>query len=205
MKKILVIEDDPTLQSNIADIFNEEGFIVFVASNGEEGVVSAIENLPDIIVCDISMPKMNGYDVLKALQEKQETVHIPFIFLTAKVQGFEIRQGMNLGADDYLTKPFEIEDLLNSVQARLKKIDLQAHTTTKSVKHQYEIAKNLHISKRELDVLVLMKEGLSSKMIADKLCISQRTVETHRANLMVKTNSINTAALINYALLHNLI
>ena len=121
MKKILIIEDDTLLRENIATYLSEEGYETFVAENGRNGLRKVQENIPDLILCDISMPLMNGYEVYSALQEDKTTALIPFIFLTAKVQREEIRKGMDLGVDDYLTKPFLFEELLRAVNSRLDK------------------------------------------------------------------------------------
>lgn len=121
MKKILVIEDEKFIRENILDLLQGENFNAIGAANGREGVRIAQEQLPDLIICDILMPELNGYEVLKTLQQNSITARIPFIFLTAKMSKTEVRQGMTLGADDYLTKPFSLEELLNAISARLKK------------------------------------------------------------------------------------
>lgn len=122
MKKIiLIIEDDANILENSAEFLKEEGFEVFTANNGVEGIQKAIEVIPDLIISDISMPLKSGYEVCKTLQAIPDTGTIPFIFLTAKVQKDDLRQGMQLGADDYLTKPFNYAELLKSIRLRLEK------------------------------------------------------------------------------------
>lgn len=123
MKTILVIEDDPSIRNNILKILQFKGFQAIGADNGEDGVKLAKAYLPDLILCDIMMPGIDGYGVLNALQNDSETGAPSFIFLSAKSDKFDIRQGMNLGADDYLTKPFTSADLLDAVSARLQKQD----------------------------------------------------------------------------------
>jgi len=120
-KTILVIEDQQAIRANILKILNHVGFQVIGAKNGSEGVELAKIYLPDLIVCDIMMPEIDGHDVLKELLQNPETARIPFIFLTAKADKPDIRQGMNLGADDYLTKPFTSDELIDTVLARLAK------------------------------------------------------------------------------------
>jgi len=105
MKKILVIEDEAETLENLVLMLEMEGFKPFSASNGRAGVALARRELPDVILCDVSMPEMDGYGVLEALRADKGTVSIPFIFLTAKGDKKDVRTGMNLGADDYLTKP----------------------------------------------------------------------------------------------------
>ncbi len=121
MSKILVIEDELSVRKNIIKILELENFQVFDAENGLLGVESARENNPDLIVCDILMPELNGYQVLSKLQADSRTAMIPFIFLTAKTEKSDRRQGIELGADDYLIKPFDADDLLTAIKARLKK------------------------------------------------------------------------------------
>ncbi|MFD1094268.1 response regulator [Salegentibacter chungangensis] len=122
MKKILLIEDDVTVRENTAELLELSNYEVITASNGKLGVEKAKHSIPDIIVCDIMMPEMDGYGVLQALSGNSETANIPFIFLSAKTEHKDIRKGMDLGADDYLTKPFEEEDLLSAIESRLAKV-----------------------------------------------------------------------------------
>lgn len=120
-KKVLLIEDDQTVRENTAEILELSDYDVETAANGELGIQSAIQFQPDIIVCDIMMPKLDGYDVLKALSQHPKTKRLPFIFLSAKTDRDDVRKGMNLGADDYLTKPFEEEDLIHAIESRIAK------------------------------------------------------------------------------------
>ncbi|CAN5516437.1 response regulator [soil metagenome] len=123
MKKILIIEDNKAVRENTAEIISLAGYDVIVATNGKEGVEFAQKTLPDLILCDIMMPELDGYGTLHILSKKPETAFIPFIFLTAKAEKQDMRKGMNLGADDYLTKPFDDTELLNAIEMRLKKHD----------------------------------------------------------------------------------
>jgi CRP-like cAMP-binding protein/CheY-like chemotaxis protein len=121
MKKVLVIEDNLEMAENIAAILGLAHYHVDVAPNGKVGVELAQKNLPDVILCDIMMPELDGYGVLHILSKDPVTNSIPFIFLTAKADKADFRTGMNLGADDYLTKPFDGSDLLRVVEMRMKK------------------------------------------------------------------------------------
>ncbi|MBD1826735.1 response regulator [Microcoleus vaginatus GB1-A2] len=121
MSKILVIEDDENIRGNIAEILEDEGWEVIQAEHGAIGVKRARESLPQLIVCDVMMPELDGYEVLAALRQDMATTTIPFILLTAKADKSDIRLGMNLGADDYLTKPFKREELIEAVKVRLQK------------------------------------------------------------------------------------
>ena len=123
MKKILLVEDDTSLRENIAELLELSGFSVYSASNGRIAVDMAKKNIPDLVLCDIMMPEMDGYGVLEQLSSDQNTRHIPFIFVSAKTEKQDVRKGMNLGADDYLTKPFEEEELLTAIRCRLEKAE----------------------------------------------------------------------------------
>lgn len=124
MKKILLIEDNDDIRENTAEILELSNYNVIVAENGKKGVEKAIECSPDLIVCDIMMPGLDGYGVLHAVHKNEQIKNTPFIFLTAKTERSDFRKGMELGADDYITKPFDGIELLNAVESRLKKIDL---------------------------------------------------------------------------------
>ncbi|MCU7497206.1 MAG: response regulator transcription factor [Ignavibacteria bacterium] len=124
MGKILVIEDHQTVCQTIKRLLEKAGYEVTAAQNGSEGIRLALETLPEVIVCDIMMPGINGYEVLKHLHSIEKTSSIPFIFLTAKAEMTDLRLGMDLGADDYLVKPFKANDLLSAIKTRLEKREL---------------------------------------------------------------------------------
>ena len=123
MKKILLIEDNNDVRENTSEILELENYEVTTAENGKIGVDKALNNIPDLIICDIMMPVLDGYGVFKSLSNNPKTASIPFIFLTAKSEKADMRKGMNLGADDYLTKPFEEDELLEAIECRIKKND----------------------------------------------------------------------------------
>ncbi|MDY6781570.1 MAG: response regulator [Cyanobacteriota bacterium] len=124
MTKILVIEDETALRANLMALLEAEGFEGIEAQNGELGIELARVNTPSLIICDIMMPGIDGYTVLERLQNSSQTALIPFIFLTARSERSEIRKGILLGADDYLTKPFDADELFGAIAARLKKQEL---------------------------------------------------------------------------------
>ncbi|AUC75414.1 response regulator [Olleya sp. Bg11-27] len=121
MNKILLIEDNQDVRENTADILELENYTVITAENGKIGVEKALEHTPDIIICDIMMPVLDGYGVFESLSKNHKTASIPFIFLSAKSEKTDIRKGMNIGVDDYLTKPFEEDELLDAITCRIKK------------------------------------------------------------------------------------
>ncbi|WP_248723936.1 response regulator [Seonamhaeicola sp. ML3] len=121
MKKILLIEDDTILRENTSELLELSDYHVTTAPNGKAGLETALKIVPDIIVCDIMMPELDGYGVLEGLAKHEETMHIPFIFLSAKTERKDVRKGMDLGADDYITKPFEEDELISAIESRLAK------------------------------------------------------------------------------------
>ena len=127
MKKILLIEDNADIRENTAEILALSNYDVTTAANGKIGVELALKIIPDLIVCDIMMPVLDGYGVLHAVQKNEAIKNTPFIFLTAKTERNDLRKGMESGADDYITKPFDGTELLNAIDSRLKKIDALKH------------------------------------------------------------------------------
>ncbi len=147
MKKILVIEDDRAIQQLIIDVLENEGYKVFYAFEGKSGIQLAKEILPDLIICDIMMPGIDGYSVKSQLAEDNTTTLIPFIFLSALAGKQNVRQGMELGADDYLTKPFRIDELVNTAKARLKKREL----IEEAAKNNNNLKSNISKDKKETE------------------------------------------------------
>jgi CRP-like cAMP-binding protein len=123
MKKILVIEDQLEVRENLVELLELSGYEVAAGANGKEGIQLATSDLPDLILCDVMMPELDGFGVLRILEKRADTADIPFIFLTAKAENTDFRKGMNLGADDYIIKPFNEIELLDAVELRLKKSD----------------------------------------------------------------------------------
>lgn len=144
MKKILLIEDNQDMRENTAEILELADYRVTTAKNGKEGVEAAQKDKPDLIICDIMMPVLDGYGALHALSKNTETAGIPFIFLTAKAERSEQRKGMEMGADDYLTKPFDDIELLNAVEARLKKVDSMKKEFSKDLDGLNEFIRSAH-------------------------------------------------------------
>jgi CheY-like chemotaxis protein len=131
MKKILLIEDDLILRENTAELLEFSDYEVITASNGKIGLDMATNHLPDIIVCDIMMPELDGYGVLEALAKNNTTKYIPFIFLSAKTERQDVRKGMDLGADDYISKPFQEDELVSAIESRIAKAAILKDERTK--------------------------------------------------------------------------
>jgi CRP/FNR family transcriptional regulator, polysaccharide utilization system transcription regulator len=123
MKRILLIEDNIDVRENTAEILELAGYDVLTAENGKLGVEKAIKESADLIICDIMMPVLDGYGTLHMLSKNEKTAHIPFIFLTAKAERSDMRKGMEMGADDYITKPFDDIELLNAIESRFRKFE----------------------------------------------------------------------------------
>ncbi|UOB17929.1 response regulator [Abyssalbus ytuae] len=138
MKKVLLIEDDTAVRENTAELLELSEYVVRTASNGKAGVAEVLNFQPDIIICDIMMPIMDGYGVLEELSKSEETRYIPFIFLSAKTERQDIRKGMNLGADDYLTKPFEESELISAIESRLAKAAILKEKREEKTEQQQE-------------------------------------------------------------------
>ena len=150
VRKILLIDDDLFVRETTAEMLKAKGFEIFLAEDGQSGIYKAREIFPDIIICDILMPGISGFEVLNALRDDPHTATIPFIFLTIKTESMDVRQGMRLGADDYLTKPVDISELLATIQARLKvheritkKVDELRTSIALSIPHEFRTP--LHI------------------------------------------------------------
>ncbi len=142
MKKVLFIEDDTTVRENTAELLELANYEVITAANGKIGVDKARKYFPDIIVCDIMMPELDGYGVIKTLSKTKTTQHIPFIFLSAKTERRDIRKGMELGADDYLTKPFEEHELINAIESRLAKVAILKETSEQKNEDENQLNNN---------------------------------------------------------------
>jgi DNA-binding NarL/FixJ family response regulator len=180
IKKILVIEDEPEMRRNLATILRMERFDVSQAENGRVGLEMARKDLPDLILCDVMMPEMDGHGVLQALREDTKTATVPFIFLTAKGEKADQRSGMDLGADDYLTKPVAKADLLGAISARLKRNDqllTSGSLTPNFDSHEPLLA--LGLTPRVAEVLLWVAQGKTNADIATILGISEWTVKKH--------------------------
>ena len=171
MKKVLLIEDDSTLRENTAELLELEHYKVITAPNGMLGLELAKKEIPDIIVCDIMMPILDGYGVLEGLSKYKKTKYIPFIFLSAKTERQDVRKGMNLGADDYITKPFEEEELITAIESRLAKkaiLKEQREVITKIEKAPEDTIKSLDELKEYISSNKKVKSYKSGEIIYDE-------------------------------------
>ncbi len=202
MKKILVIEDQPQMRRNIATILEMEGFEVLVAENGRSGLAATTKSTPDLIICDVMMPELDGYAVLQALREEKATAAIPFIFLTAKGEKTAQRAGMNLGADDYLAKPVARDDLLAAVRARLERHDTHQQRLDEAISKagfnpnfdSPAPLEALGLTPREAEVLLWVAQGKSNADIAIICGMAEKTVKKHAGNIFEKLGVENRNA-----------
>ena len=187
MKKILIIEDEPEMRRNLTTILRLEKFYPVSAANGSVGVELAKKEKPDLILCDVMMPELDGYGVIAALRADAGTVTIPFIFLTAKGEKPDIRAGMNLGADDYLTKPVAKNDLLAAIRSRLARAVQQAVPDFKPNFHSAKpLEQVLGLTPRVAETLLWLAQGKTNGEIAMILCNSESTVKKHVVDIFGK-------------------
>lgn len=199
MKKILVIEDEAETLKNLVLMLEMEGFQPFSAPNGRIGIAIARRELPDVILCDVSMPELDGYGVLEALRADNATVSIPFIFLTAKGARKDLRLGMNLGADDYLTKPAGAEDVLGAIRSRLARRTENERATLDKVEVRPDFSSStplevLGLTPREAEVLLWVAQGKSNADIAGILNCAENTVKVHLSRVFEKLGVENRNA-----------
>jgi len=197
---ILVIEDEKVLRENISEIIAYYGFYIVSASTGEEGVEIASQFKPDVIVCDIMLPGIDGYEVYARIKQLPQFSSTAFIFLTAKSTRADTRTGMNMGADDYLTKPFTKEELINSIQARVEKLTQIRKNQLNEVSTEPTFKKISDLTKTERKVLHNISEGYTTPQIAQKLFVSKKTIENHRVNISRKLDLSGPNSLISFAL-----
>ena len=189
MTRILVVEDNPQIVRSLETILSLEGYEVLVATSGPDGVSAAVRERPDLILCDVMMPGFDGHEVLRQLRADGDAGLSPFIFVTARAERADQRAGMELGADDYLTKPFSREELLNAVRSRLERAEaLRAGGGGGAFDFSSPepLQTRLGITPREAEVLLWVAQGKSNADIGGILGMAEKTVKTHLGNLFTK-------------------
>jgi DNA-binding NarL/FixJ family response regulator len=194
MKKILVIEDEPEMRRNITTLLRYHNYEAIAAENGRSGVELARREKPDLILCDVMMPELDGYAVLQALQTNSSLARVPFIFLTAKGEKDDVRAGMNIGADDYLTKPVANADLLRAIESRLRRSEVQAAYEFKPNFSSAEPLLNLGLTPRAAEALLWLAQGKSNADIASILGVTESTIKKHVQEMFSKLGVETRAA-----------
>jgi len=183
--KVLVIEDEPEMRRNLLTVLRLEKFHALAAENGRIGLELVKKERPDIVLCDVMMPELDGYGVLQALRNEPATSSLPFIFLTAKGEKGDVRSGMNLGADDYLTKPVAKAELLAAITSRLARAAQQARPEFKpDFSSAAPLGSALDLTPRVAEVLLWVAQGKTNPEIASILGISESTVKKHMLEVM---------------------
>lgn len=199
MHTVLIVEDDPSYRHAMEVILQMEGFRVYTAPSGPSALAVLSTITPDIILCDILMPEMDGYAVLEALKQEKRLVDVPFIFVTALADRVDVRRGMTEGADDYLTKPFTADEISAAVIGRIRRRSIFARPLDDPATREKQKVLREKVTRRELEVLLLVGQGATSKQIADNLKVTLKTIEVHRSNLMKKLDAANAASLSRWA------
>ncbi|MBD2102251.1 response regulator transcription factor [Leptolyngbya sp. FACHB-261] len=220
---ILVVDDEPGIRLSISDYLELCGYSTLTATNGEEGLAMAEKASPNLIVTDIVMPRLDGYEFVRRVRRLPAFRLIPVVFLTAKTQTHERIKGYQLGCDAYLPKPFELEEVAAVVRnlldrTQLFQTELLTRTTTPGTNHSGSTdvkteenadrkpvsVLSFTLTNREQEVLRLLAEGQSNAQIGERLHLSPRTIEKYVSSLLSKSNTSNRAELVRFALEHHL-
>ncbi|MEB3225544.1 MAG: response regulator transcription factor [Synechococcus sp.] len=198
---LLLIDDDPNLILLVRDYLEFRGYNILTAANGTEGLQILETTTPDLIICDVMMPEMDGYDFIQNVRQNPEISWIPVIFLSAKGQLQDRIKGLNQGADVYLTKPFEPEELVAQVESSLNQAQrLLSLGSTTSKATTFSVPSHVELTPTETKVVGFVSQGLSNREIAEQLNVSQRTVESHVSNMLNKTSLNNRTELARWAM-----
>jgi len=218
--KILVVDDDLGTRLSISDYLELSGYKVMTANDGQEGLMMVNKHHPDLIVTDIIMPRMNGYELVRQVRQKTQFRLLPVILLTARTQTQERILGYQSGCDLYLPKPFELEELAAAIdnlleRSRIIQSEYQLSLQENSNKAERSSETGFSdgqttklyesLTTREQEVLELLTHGLSNAEIGDRLHLSPRTVEKYVSSLLRKTNTSNRAELVRFAMEHHLV
>ncbi|NEO39022.1 MAG: response regulator transcription factor [Moorea sp. SIOASIH] len=201
-KKLLLIDDDPNLILLVKDYLEFRGYEVITAEHGKEALDILEQDIPDMIICDVMMPEMDGYTLVEKVRDDSRTSWIPILFLSAKGQSQDRVKGLNKGADVYMVKPFEPEELVAQVESSLKQASrLILHSgsgpdSTPKIKVPYDV----ELTPTELKVVQFVARGMANREIAEKLNVSQRTIESHVSNMLGKTGLHNRTELARWAI-----
>ncbi len=188
-KRLMLVDDDPNLILLVKDYLEFRGYDVMSASNGVEALEILEKDIPDLIVCDVMMPGMDGYTLVQHIRENPRTNWVPVLFLSAKGQSQDRVKGLNTGADVYLVKPFEPEELVAQVESSLKQASRLIGHQSDNVSNTptIQVRRNVELTPTELKVVQLVAQGKANREIAKIMEVSQRTIESHVSNMLGKT------------------
>jgi DNA-binding NarL/FixJ family response regulator len=199
-KHLLVVDDDPNLVLLVKDYLEFRGYEVVAASNGLEALEVMRRLTPDLIICDVMMPEMDGYTFVQTLRSDRATDWIPVIFLSARGQTADRVRGLNTGADAYLVKPFEPEELVAQVESVLKHTERLLQMQNAGIQPVIKLDREIELTPTEAKVIQYVARGMSNREIAEVMGVSQRTVESHVSNMLSKTGLHNRTELARWAL-----
>ncbi len=201
-RRLLLIDDDPNLILLVKDYLEFRGYEVVTAENGREALEILENEIPDMIICDVMMPEMDGYSLVKHVREDSRTSWIPVLFLSAKGQSQDRVKGLNTGADVYMVKPFEPEELVAQVESSLKQAARIADRPGKGHDSgpKIQVPFDVELTPTELRVVQFVARGMANREIADELNVSQRTTESHVSNMLGKTGLHNRTELARWAI-----
>jgi DNA-binding NarL/FixJ family response regulator len=200
--RLLLIDDDPNLVLLVKDYLELRGYEVTTAKNGQDALVKLEKQMPNLIICDVMMPEMDGYSFVKRVRNNPQTSYLPLIFLSAKGQTEDRVVGLNTGADVYMVKPFEPDELVAQIEASLKQASrmMQGQGPDLGSAVSSQVPFDVGLTPTERRVIGLVAQGLSNREIAQKLSVSQRTVESHVSNMLGKTGLGNRTELARWAI-----
>lgn len=199
---ILLVDDDPTLVLLLRDYLEMHGYTVITAAHGREALERLQQHPPDLIICDVMMPQMDGYTFVSRMRQQEHLNWLPVLFLSAKGQTHDRVKGLQTGGDVYLVKPFEPDELLAQVQALLKQTArLQAQQRGRPTAPTPP--SGVELTPTETRILQYVARGLANREIAAQLHLSQRTVESHVSNMLGKTGLHNRTELARWAIDHH--
>jgi DNA-binding NarL/FixJ family response regulator len=202
-RRLMLVDDDPNLILLVRDYLEFRGYEVITAENGVEALKLLQNNdVPDLMICDIMMPEMDGYTLVKIIRDDPQTNWIPVLFLSAKGQSQDKVKGLNTGADVYIVKPFEPEELVAQVESSLRQAS-RLITRPKSGMESspvIQVRRDVELTPTELKVVQLVAQGMANREIAKIMKVSQRTIESHVSNMLSKTGLHNRTELARWAM-----
>ncbi len=202
-RRLMLVDDDPNLILLVKDYLEFRGYQVTTAENGREALEKLENEIPELIICDVMMPEMDGYTLVQHIRENPSTEWVPVLFLSAKGQSQDRVKGLNTGADVYIVKPFEPEELVAQVESSLKQASrLIKHQNSAMVSNgpKIKVRRNVELTPTELKVVQLVAQGMANRDIAQLMEVSQRTIESHVSNMLGKTGLHNRTELARWAI-----